>query len=221
MTSDSASITPFAIAAIGLVGVIVGSVISSIGQYLLMSRRIEADIALAKQKFDFEVKASRFKRKHELAEEALVGFYEFKDIMREIRSPISFGGEGGTRPRAAGELEDVSKAKDTYFVLLERLEKHRGNLAKIFGREYLIAAWFGSEAAAPFQELNRVLSESSAAAMTLVGIAEAQNHDPELVRNLQAKIWWTDLDNDPMIARLNNSVARMEAIFRPVLSEQP
>lgn len=203
----------------GLVGVVVGGVITAIVQFILMSRRISADVALAKQKFDFELKATNRKRKQDLAEEVLAGFFEFREIMHFLRSPMSYNHEGKTREKEDGESPNVSKAKDTHFVLLERREKHREKLADFFSKEYRMVAWFGNEAAAPFQDCNTILAEATAAASMLVRLAGQHGVENELLNNLQAKVWWTDEAADAMIQRINNAIANIETICRPILNE--
>ena len=141
MTPEASYVAPYLPAIFGLVGVIIGGAITAIVQFILMSRRIDADVKLAKQKFDLELQASRHKRKQELAEEILVGFYEFKDIMHFVKSPMNFASEGNTRLHADGETADESKAKDNYFIQLERMDRNSEKLATFFSRQNRAVAW--------------------------------------------------------------------------------
>lgn len=212
-------VSPYIVAVFGFIGVIVGGLISSIVQYQLMSRRIKADVALAQQKFDLELKASRLKRKQELAEELLSGFYEFKDMMRYVRQPMSFGHEGKSRQRGDHETDADAKAKDTYFVQLERLDQNREKMANFFSRQNRAMAWFGQDIGVPFEQVTSVLNETTSAASILVRTAGQHGLDLEFVRKMEAKIWWIDEQTDPLIARLAAANARIEGICRPILSE--
>src|SRR6202012_4354907 len=94
------------------------------------------------------------KRKIELAEQVLASFYEAGDLFVWVRSPAAFGGEGETR-QAEGEDENVRRSRNTYFVPIERMQKHSELFAKLQSQRYSFMALFGSDAVAPFDALRQ------------------------------------------------------------------
>jgi hypothetical protein len=64
------------------------------------------------------------RRRIELAEETLALFYQARDIIRAIRSPFGWSGEGQTRKRAPNERPEDKEALDRAYVLIERYNKN-------------------------------------------------------------------------------------------------
>ena len=86
----------------GLGGVVVGSLISWSVQARLLGQRIAADkelaerkrsdeLQLAERKFDYERDLHAHKRRAELAEQVLMDFYRFADLIREVRRRAGAG----------------------------------------------------------------------------------------------------------------------------------
>ena len=107
------------------------------------------------------------KRRIELAESVLALFYEAEDAIKRIRSPFSFESEGGTRKHADNELKAESRILDQAYVVFERHQKREKLFAQIRSMRYRVMAAFGSSAAEPFDELNKIINEILLAARML------------------------------------------------------
>jgi hypothetical protein len=94
------------------------------------------------------------RRRIELSEEILVLFYEARDAIRFMRSPLGYVGEGGSRPFKEGELADEKEIRDQAYVLVERFNKREEIFSKIQASRYRFMAQFGNEAAQPFDDLH-------------------------------------------------------------------
>src|SRR3954454_17293566 len=75
----------------------------------LANRKFDYDVALAERKAALDFLADEHKRKQALATAILEAFYEVKQMMPAIRSPMSMGSEGETRPLQYGEPEGVAR----------------------------------------------------------------------------------------------------------------
>ncbi len=224
---------PAVIAAIfGLIGVIVGATLTAFLQWKLLGRRIDADGDLAERKFRFDCQLAERKfsldtrladrkRRQDLAEEILAGFYEFRQMMRAIRSPMTFAGEGGSRIRASYEVDDVKKTKDSYFAIIERFERRSESFSQLMSREYRARAWFGSAIAEPFSKANSTLHKVLLSARMLVDHVGEDRADEmrRLKSEWQENIWWGAADPDRIESAINEAISGVEAICMPVLSE--
>lgn len=56
----------------------------------LAERKVQADIDLAREKFDYDRRQAVFRRRFELAEKLLADVYRFRSMMRFVRSGVSF-----------------------------------------------------------------------------------------------------------------------------------
>lgn len=108
------------------------------------------------------------KRKAELAENVLADFYEARDIIRDARSPLSFGDEGQSRQKEAWETEIDTGTLNSYFRTFERLNKKREFFAQFHARRYRFLAIFGQEASKPYDELFRIYTEIVKAVIMLM-----------------------------------------------------
>jgi hypothetical protein len=65
------------------------------------------------------------KKRIDLAEEVLARFYEASDVIRIIRSPLGYVGEGSTRQAGENESPEAKQILDRAYVVFERYEKYR------------------------------------------------------------------------------------------------
>ena len=98
------------------------------------------------------------KRRIELAEDVLALFYQARDAIESIRSPFGFGGEGSSRKPGPNERPEHKEALDQAYVLIERYSRHTELFARIHSLRDRVMAQLGSEAAAPFDSLNRIIN---------------------------------------------------------------
>lgn len=209
----------------GIVAAIVAVVVAVINQLSLRSmqrqrisadqalaeRKISADIDLAERKFtyDRELAERKFaydrefndhKRRVELAEEVLAGFIKMRDIIREVRSPMSFGNEGEDRPKWDGETDQQAKARRTYFVPASRLMKHADFINTLMTKRYRMSANFGPEAEVPFTMIWETLAHiQSAVRMMMSSISPSglREGPTDLWQKWESAIWAGAEQPDP------------------------
>lgn len=108
------------------------------------------------------------KRKAELAEQALIAFYEARDVFLWVRSRGMRAGEGSSRTPAAGESQTQQEKRNTYFIPIERLTHQKELFAKLQTLRYAFAAQFDETATEPFKAILGVHNEIQSAASVLI-----------------------------------------------------
>lgn len=242
MVIDASALLGPAVVAACVSGVItiIGMVVTTRTAKAMHSEKLRFDEELAREKFDFDTKMANRKftfdkelaerklqsdahladrkRHQDLAEEILTGFYELRDIMREVRSPAGYEGEGKSRKRQDHEPSDLSDRLDVYWTPLERLHRHRETVARLMSRQYRAVAWFGLDAAAPFRLMNEAIAQVATAANMMITTARARSGTtPPSWERWEAAIWWGGED-DEVSSKINEAVGAAEALCRPILS---
>ena len=163
------------------------------------------------------------KRKIELAEEVLALFYEARDAITAIRSPLGWQGEGSTREPQEDETPLQKRARDRAFVKFERYEKRQEVFNKLYSKRYQFMARFGYEKTKPFDELRNIIIDIQCAANYLAEIWCKVPYDSEDKKRLQKerqgqeKIFWFYGRNDPIVPRLETIISDIESICRPII----
>lgn len=160
------------------------------------------------------------KRKIELAEEVLALFYEVRDIIKYIRDPGGFSKEGSSRETEGEETPLVKEARDRAFVPMERYNKHRSTFSKLYSLKYRFVAYFGKDAAAPFDDLRGILNEIFLAARRLSRYWSIESGTPmteEQVKKRdmsEAIIWEDEAEEDQINPKLDHIIEQMERMCR-------
>jgi len=166
----------------------------------------------------------RYKRKYELAEEVLALSYEARDVIRQIRSPMGFVGEGGTRTARDGESPDEKRILDQAFVAAERYGRNRAVFDRLHALRYRFMAAFDPGLAAPFDEFRQVVNQIVLSAMRLGHlwlersrpVARRPGDEQRLLDQIEkheAVIWGDSSDDiiaDPFQQRVDNAVTALE-----------
>lgn len=220
----------------GVVGVLVGSLISWGVQGRLLGRRIEADETLAQRKFDFDkaIAERRFqydrelhdhKRRTELAEQALTAFYEAREVFVWVRTRAMFVGEGSSRTPAAEESPTQQERRNTYFIPIERLTHQKELFAKLQTLRYAFAAHFGETATEPFKAILGAHNEIQSAASVLIQIARGDDPSGSFERDAPPLLnilgWGTAHRPDDIDLKIEKAVQDIEKLCRPALSGAP
>jgi hypothetical protein len=160
------------------------------------------------------------KRRVELAEEVLADFYQAREVIRAIRSPATFSNEGNTRKKAEWETENDTRNLNTYFATLERLDNRSDFFSTLNARRYRFVAYFGHDAARPYEDLHEVYSDIVVAARMLISAYRRGNDGslPQSRQKWEETIWWGG-DGDLINARLDRIVEAIEATCRPIIQE--
>jgi len=166
------------------------------------------------------------KRRMELAEEVLALFYQARDNIDAIRSSFGFGQEGATRKSDPNERPEHKEALDQAYVLIERYNRHSEVFARIHALRYRFMALFGSEAARPFDELNRIVNELILSAhrkarlatvpdWSLRSEAAVEKHTNQLLE--VERIYYSGGEDDPIAPRVAKLVESMEGTCRAII----
>jgi len=167
----------------------------------------------------------RGKRQIELAENVLALFYEARDVIRAIRSPLGFGGEGSTRKPRGNETPEVKKARDDAYVMFERYQKRQELFSKIYSMRYRFMVQIGCEAAKPFEDLRGIVNELFGAARRLarlwttdISSLKSEEQHFEKQQKYELIFWESDDEHDPINPRLDKVVSDMESICRGIIT---
>lgn len=161
------------------------------------------------------------RRKAELAEEVLSGFYQARDAIRTIRSPFSSPDvESRDRPREETETEDDKRRLDAHYVPIARLEERSEFLRGLLAKKYRMKALFGEKVDQPFIAINKTLNEIHFAASGMMRYSGSKQIDRKLWTKWEASIWEGAEEEDEISKRIDNAVAEMERICGPTLEER-
>ena len=170
------------------------------------------------------------RRRMDLAEEVLALFYQARDVIRAVRSPFGFSGEGSTRKSNPSESPEEKKALDNAYVVVERYNKHIELFSRIRALRYRFMAQVGLEKSKPFDELGGVIDEIFLAARKLsrywileerVFLSEGERDKHfQRVRDAEGVFWEGDKDPDPIQPRVDAAVGAMERTCQDILSSK-
>ena len=170
----------------------------------------------------------RGKKQADLAEEVLSLFYEAKDAVAHIRSPMSYESEGTTRKQGENETPEQKKAYDQAYVALERLNLHIELLNKIHSLRYRFMAQFGKDAAKPFDDLRRIIHKIQVSSRMLAQLwarqhsrSRTEQQEEKYFKSIQKHedVFWEGLEeDDPIKPRLNKCVEDIEKTCRDILT---
>ena len=163
------------------------------------------------------------RRKAELAEEVLSGFYQAFDTIKSIRSPLSFPEqESESRVRNQAETDDQTRQLDSYYVPIARIEQRSEFFSDLLAKKYAMKALFGNQVDVPFNTLNQTLNEKQNAASGMMRSAQrpngrefsdAMNQRWEEWENI---IWWSSED-DQIEINLLEAIEKIQTICGPIL----
>lgn len=169
------------------------------------------------------------KRRMELAEEVLALFFQARDVIRGIRSPLGFSGEGATRKPGSGESPEEKEVLDGAYVAIERYNKHIELFGRIYALRYRFMAQIGIAESKPFDELKEVINDIILAARRLARYWRAEDRHFKSeeereafcnrVREAEA-IFWEGEDPDPIQPRVDALMADIERTCRGILSSK-
>lgn len=155
------------------------------------------------------------KRRLELAEDVLFGFYQVREVIQDARTAIVDVRE---MVREKGVSDDV--AKSAHYAPIRRLRHSFDKIVDLRAKRHRFAAVFGVEATTPWNEIEKVLSEIDAASDALLRLRN--EHVPPTDPSAQfyedqRKILARRSEGDPITPRLNAAVAQIEAVCAPLI----
>lgn len=166
----------------------------------------------------------RGKRDIELAEEVLALFYEARDAIASIRSPLGYEGEGNSRKAAPNETPEQKKARDRAFVVFERYGKYSELFSRLHASRYRFMARFGRDRARPFDEIRKALNAIFISAQMLSDLwargswfsspEHEQRHEEQ--RQRHESVFW-QIGEDEVTSQVDVAVAEIEATCSAII----
>lgn len=165
------------------------------------------------------------RRKAELAEEVLAGFYQAQATIEAVRSPVSHPAEAVERPRADNEDADQARELDVYYVPIARLQRENEFFSSFFAKEFRFRAVFGDEGVKAFQDMRSVRARIMSASNSIARIILNNRMDQDLDRlnRYRAIIWegerdWENEDGaDAIKSEVDAIVLSVERLCRPAI----
>ena len=157
------------------------------------------------------------KRRVELAERALIAFYEARDVFTFVRSRGIFGGEGSSRQSSEAEGEAQKRKRDNYFVPIERLTREKELFARLQSLRYAFAANFGIATTEPFKAVWDAHNRIASSASVLIQLTFDGDDDRAGNEALFNAIGWGPAARPDEVDRMiEKAVTEIEAVCRPV-----
>lgn len=167
----------------------------------------------------------RGKRRIELAENVLALFYEAQEVIREMRNPASFGGEGSSRPRVEDESDEERKIRDSAYVPFERFKRYESLFSRLRSTKFSFMAMFGVEESLAFNDLTVVVNQVLHAARELgtrfwldQGRRQMSQLQLDVHHNLldryQAMFWEGTPEEDELAQKVQAAVSRIERVAK-------
>jgi hypothetical protein len=154
------------------------------------------------------------RRKAELAEEVLAQFYRARDALIWARLPAE-----SAKAEASDQapLEATSRGANAMGAPIERLNQASQVFADLQASRYRFMAYFGEEAARPFEDLRKLHNDVIEASSRLIrGQGKAPSTGDAADRDT---IGWGAHESDQFADRLERALRAIERICRPLIEE--
>jgi hypothetical protein len=156
------------------------------------------------------------RRKAELAEEVLAQFYRIRDVIAWARLPSHRSPVVGESAASAADRRKAAAQAP-----VERLAAESKLFSELQASRYRFMAYFGQDAAHPFEEIRAIHAEIIDAAGRL---SRSPDHKTPTSQTADHKRWgeslgWGDLDADALGQRLDRAIRAIERICRPLIEE--
>lgn len=166
----------------------------------------------------------RGKRQIELAEEVLSLFYQARDVIESIRSPIGYLGEASTRKQVENETPEEKDALDRAYVVRERYEERREMFSKLQSLRYRFMAQIqiGKEEAKPFSEIRKVLNQILRASRRMALLCVPRHRPGREKKNVEKQIqkYEAILEGDEIKKRVEKAVSQIEETCRNIITRK-
>jgi hypothetical protein len=178
----------------------------------LAHQKADAEIAMAKRRFELDQRLVSWKRRSKLSERTLIGAYDACAAIRDARIPVH---GGGTRPKMENETDEVASLRNWYYGPIERLAKNDSMFATLRTLQPTFHAYFGTEATKSIREILRIRGEMMNAAVELIVNVDKLNKDWSHLQTLGL----TSRERpDEIDKRLDDAIHTLEAVCQPVLA---
>lgn len=160
------------------------------------------------------------RRKAEIAEETLSLFYETKEVFKDIRSPLTYSVEAEDRLKVEGESDKEKRRRDTFFIPIARTIRHKEHFAKLRTLKYKFRAYFGAEAAKPFDTIFSIRHSIIVDAEMLGEEDFYDPYDKDFKKQLKMTIGWGLSKDDKIRSEIDNAINEIETLCGSYLQER-
>ncbi len=143
----------------------------------------------------------KWKKKHDLAEETLIAFYNAQESFNIIRHPISFGNEGSSRLKNQNETTEESMLLNERNIVTERYETYKEPFLKLKVLKQRFKTLFNKESLEPFDDFNSILNK--------ILLSNSLYYDRKRDKKLNDY-------NESTLATINGHMSECESVFRAV-----
>ncbi len=163
------------------------------------------------------------KRKAELAEQALIAFYEARQAFVSVRCRGFLDGEGGSWLPVGGESERLLEKRNTFYVPIERLSRDKEVFARLESLRYAFAAHFREANIEPFETITNIRNEISDSANILIQLTQEEDIDGATIQKSKESLlnmigWGEARRPDTIDQEIDRAVQKIENVCRPILS---
>jgi len=154
------------------------------------------------------------KRKSELAEDVIAGFYHMKDIIGWARFPGGYESEGASRESDIPEGDDERRMKNSYYRTVERLQNEGTTFSDLMAKKYRAMAYFGRDAGKDFDDSKELRARLIITAGQLIRYYNQRTTMPEdKWDKWEAMIGWGLEEDDEFSGKLDALVKRVEQFY--------
>lgn len=154
----------------------------------------------------------------ELAEEALIQFYEVENALNVIRSPMSWSSETDQREIIEGESNSQKHGRDIAFTTMKRMELSQETFNKFYATSLKVKAVLGPEYHEPFSVIRKCYGEVRTSAHMLFRTPFEGYQDNKFKQKLEHDVWNIErTDPESIEQRVKSAVEAAEANFTKIL----
>ena len=174
----------------------------------------------------------RGRKEYELAEEVLTLFYEAKDKIKAIRSPLGKKDEAEGRKTGEHETPAQKEALDQVYFIFKRYQNYQETFNRLDALRYRFMALFGNAKVEPFTRLNKMINSIFIAANMLGGhywprLREGRIRTEEelddinrQINKYEAVIWEGLAKPDPINDDVDIIIKNIEEICGPIIKRK-
>ncbi|GIU29988.1 hypothetical protein [Shewanella sp. MBTL60-007] len=170
------------------------------------------------------------KRRVELAEATLASFFEVKDAISMIRSPVSSSTEGSTRVKGDNESPEETELLNRGHIVFERYESNKDAFLKFDTLQYKFMAAYGQDSEDIFKETRKIIHSIFFSARQLATYywkrqGRIKMSDKEFKKHLkemqahEGVFWDTWSDDDVIRVKLSTVQKKLDNIVAPTFEE--
>lgn len=153
------------------------------------------------------------RRRMELAEDLLAGFYQAEQVIRRLRLAAVLAKDGKTRPRSNSETPEQERRRDRAYARIEFLKDYDAFFSAIHSKKFRAMAILGENAKNSFDKLEDVIFEINRAVGSVIYDDECNTDSSEA----EYILTYFRTGPDKITPMLESIVRQAEELYEPVL----